>query len=178
MEDRGYPRKGDDVVMATPWYLMRKNEIVTLVSMEENGNMHRFAADIREEIAPLQHRYDPEWLKKWWSSRAVPVSRDGVREMLRDQGMSLPSEYLIKNLGLSLTDYYWIKPVDSQLTWEQVNLFDHDFKSTLSFQSQRKDGTGTPLYSPNSSLQGDIEKTWAVIYVIWLVVNWYLKYLW
>ena len=55
------------------------------------------------------------------------MSQGGIREMLEKADIDFPSEYLVKNLGLSLTDYYWIRPVDSNLTWEKVNLYDNDF---------------------------------------------------
>ena len=41
--------------------------------------------------------------------------------------MSDPADYLIQNLGLSLTDYYWMKPVGSHLKWKDVNLFENAF---------------------------------------------------
>lgn len=39
--------------------------------------------------------------------------------LLKIKGIFYPEEYLVKNLGLSLTDYYWIRPIDSGLTKEQ-----------------------------------------------------------
>jgi len=149
--------------MAKPFYLMRKNEIVTLVSIEESGHIGRYSSDINEEIAPLQSRYKPGWLKEWWADRAVPVTQKGIKDILKSQGLSVSTEYLVKNLGLSLTDYYWIKPLDSDLTWENVNLFDNDFKSNLNVSGQDEfSETGIPAFSPNSSIQGDIEKSWCV----------------
>ena len=82
---------------------------------------------------------------------------------MKSQGLSVSTEYLVKNLGLSLTDYYWIKPLDSDLTWENVNLFDNDFKSNLIVSGQDEfSENGFPAFSPNSSIQGDIEKSWCV----------------
>jgi hypothetical protein len=77
------------------------------------------------ELLPLVCRGDRQTgLKKWWNERSIPLGQGRVKEMLEEKGLVEPSEYLLRNLGLSLTDYYWIKPVSSNLTWKDVNLFD------------------------------------------------------
>lgn len=174
--------------MELDYYLMRKNDPITLLTINELGHILYTAPKIKnEEQAPLEYRSQQGWLQKWWENRSIPVTRDHIQDHLRRQGCSLPSEYLVKNLGLSLTDYYWIKPVDSSLTWEKVNLFDNDFRDNTLFEqppdmeeetvdasaavSQEKalssetDPTAEriPHYSPNGSLQGDIEKTWLIM---------------
>ena len=146
------------------YYLMRKDQPITVVSIDETGTMIRFEEPVKyRELAPIQYMSDPLWLKKWWAERAVPLSRDRLHELLQANGCSLPSEYLVRNLGLSLTDYYWVKPVESNLSWGKVNLFSNDFREDLFLLS---DTAGTdpcvPHYTPNSSLQGDIQKTWVI----------------
>ena len=34
---------------------------------------------------------------------------------------------MVDNLALSLTDCYWIKPIDSDIAWEDVNLYTNHF---------------------------------------------------
>lgn len=150
--------------MSELYYLMRKNDKVTVVRIDELGNINRsLAHSVRHDIAPMANRYKDTWLKEWWMDRAIPSSRNNIRKLLLDVGVESRALFLTKNLGLSLTDYYWIKPMDSDLKWEDVNLFDN------AFENDTMDGfTGDSLdkkellYSPNSSLQGDIEKTWAI----------------
>lgn len=69
-------------------------------------------------------------------------------------GIFYPEEYLVKNLGLSLTDYYWIRPIDSGLTWEMVNLYQNDFCGSLELEDRITSGR-KPLstYTPDSTLQ-------------------------
>ena len=95
--------------------------------------------------------------------RAIPSSRNNIRKLLLDVGVESRALFLTKNLGLSLTDYYWIKPMDSDLKWEDVNLFDNAFENDT-MDGFTKDSLDAKelSYSPNSSLQGDIEKTWAI----------------
>ena len=142
---------------------MRKNDLVTYVEIDESGTMTRAANVKRNELAPLAYRNTDAGLKKWWKNRAAPLSQGRMKELLRKQGLSSTGEYLTTNLGLSLTDYYWIRPVDSNLSWEDINLFDNDFRESILFvPSGSEPEAETASYSPNSSLVGDIEKTWII----------------
>ena len=144
------------------YYLMRKNTPITIMSFFENGDMMDYNHDIKNaELAPLAYKNDEIWLKRWWNDRALPTTRNNLDQMLRSKGFFLPKEYLIKNLGLSLTDYYWIRPVDSNLQWEDVNLFDNEFTDS-SLRWEQDAGDGKTRYTPNSSLGGNIEKTWTI----------------
>lgn len=68
-----------------------------------------------------------------------------------------------KNLGLSLTDYYWVKPIDSELEWKDVNLFENDFHNEMVVDTAVDDSKIYGKYTPNSSLQGALEKKWGII---------------
>ena len=53
--------------------------------------------------------------------------RAGMDEKLRSLGLEEPSQIPFRNLGLSLSDQYWIRPADHALRWEDVNYFQNDF---------------------------------------------------
>ena len=138
------------------YVIMRKDLPIAFADISDDGVMRKVSKDIRNpEYAPLAHRIDPGWLKRWWEERSVPLTQGRVKEMLEGKGLAGPDEYLLKNLGLSLNDYYWIRPAASRLTWEDVNLYDNDFKENLLVK------IGDSL-SPNSSLRGDLEKSWQI----------------
>ena len=121
---------------------------------------HHFKAP---ELLPMSSLSEPNGLIKWWARRSVPVSQAGIAQMLQEAGFSNTTEYLSANLGLSLTDYYWIKPLDSPLRWKDVSLFSHVFRAgrlVSGIDNTAEDDV--PHYSPNSSLQGDVEKTWCI----------------
>ncbi len=139
---------------------MRKDTALLILEINNNGGIEKFSKEgLDDPLLPLQYKADKnEWLKKWWSERAIPLGQGRVDQMLIEKGLLGPGDYLVKNLGLSLTDYYWIKPIDSKLHWADVNLFVNDFKENIlvgidnSFKS----------FSPNSSLQGQLEKSWQI----------------
>ena len=125
------------------FYLMNKDRPLTLVSFTDKGDIIDYSREYKnKDFLPVASRNDEDWLYAWWKERTVPVTRKNIHQLLASKGMSLPEEYLFKNLGLSLNDCYWIKPVDSNLSWGDVNLYTNKFKdNTLQLDSESKNGT-------------------------------------
>ena len=160
------------------FYLKRKDEIVMPVLVDETGSITKFAArEANRAIAPLEQMKDSAWIKIWWKDRRLPVTQGRILEMLMQKGFTDSGALLAGNLGLSLNDYYWICPVDSGLTWSDVNLFDNDFKENILIDINTANAlrlenadfvpsvkkTLKQNLSPNSSLQGQLEKSWRII---------------
>ncbi|MBR2673852.1 MAG: HipA domain-containing protein [Mogibacterium sp.] len=142
---------------------MRKNDIVTICDLDEAGNMLAFSRNYRNpELAPLAYKGYEDSIQRWWRNRQIPLRQGRVEQMLRKKGFDEPSEYLLKNLGLSLVDYYWIRPIDTSLKWEDVNLFENDFKENIMEPISVKSSSRAESYTPNSSLKGELEKTWLI----------------
>lgn len=147
------------------YYLMRKDEIVTLCDMTPDGQMISWSDRfVNPELAPLESRASEGYLRNWWKNRQVPISQGRIRSMLTENGISDPGDYLLRNLGLSLTDYYWMKPLDSELRWKDVNLFDNDFKSGRMSRFRSAGGYGSDYsgLTPDTSLRGELEKSWCI----------------
>lgn len=135
---------------------MRKDDVITLCDFTEDGQMISYAKEFANpEMAPLEYRASKDYLKKWWSGRQAPIRQGNLEKMLDEKGIGGVSKYLLKNLGLSLTDYYWIKPVNTSLKWKDVSFFINDFKENI-LQSISDE------IAPNSSLGGELEKTWNI----------------
>jgi hypothetical protein len=107
------------------------------------------------EKAPLEYRAFSDYLKRWWRSRQVSMGRKNLERMLHANGISGCGKFLLKNLGLSLTEYYWIKPVNRNIKWADVNLFDNDFKENVMTSISDE-------IAPNSSIGGELEKSWII----------------
>lgn len=150
------------------YWLMRKNERITILDFSEDGVLLKYAQEVlNNDIAPLEYKVNKnDWIKKWWSERQIPLRQGTVEEMLRRSSLIGPDEYLLSNLGLSLNDYYWICPFDEKLRWEDVNLYDNEFKENLLVKLDERAGykrSGkTSSFTPNGSLQGQLEKTWQI----------------
>ena len=145
--------------------VMRKNTAIAIADFSETGRMTWYSRDkINKELAPLWENEDADYLIRWWEQRSVPIGQNKIQEMLKEKGMVTPGEYLLKNLGLSLTDYYWIKPMGEYYRWEDVNLFTNGFTNEVELEQLRMDDTSRKYskYVPNSSLQGQLDKKWII----------------
>ena len=90
-------------------------------------------------------------LNEWWTDRSIPASRSGVREALETLKITSTKILLVRCWGLSLSDQYWIRPEDSDLTWDSVNFFENVFSDDIGdvlFGAKKKtDGLDSVSYT-------------------------------
>ena len=118
-------------------------------------------------LHPLHHSetVDRYALNQWWARRSIPASRMGVADALETLGVYSSKQLLTKCLGLSLSDHYWIKPYDSNITWEAVNFFDNDFSDDIGdvlFGLNDKNAD-FDFISPDNTSDGNLQKRWKII---------------
>ena len=150
------------------FFLMHGNDIICPVTVDPvTGTMLKVGKPGDPELLPPGGCTDAAALRKWWQRRAVPKSQGNIQFILQQLNIATPQEYLVKNLGLSLTDHYWMKPMDMELDWEQVNFFQNDFRDPVGDMQFSADSSNLYLpenaYSPSSSLQGDLQKKWILL---------------
>ena len=107
---------------------------------------------------------DSAGIRRWWSDRAVSKNQSNVRKVLEKYGIATTEKLLFDNLALSLTDCYWICPVDASLRWNEVSLFRNAFTSDLAMHFQMHTGSalnqGSGTFTPAASTGGELEKRW------------------
>ena len=106
-------------------------------------------------------------LSEWFKGRGIPSSRDKLDLLLHRLNIDTPSELLDKVFGLSLSDQYWIKPYNSDITYDDVNFFDNDFnyapflEASLSLNSKVVTKAAS-LKTPNNTTDGMLKKAWVI----------------
>lgn len=150
--------------------LMHKDDVVAQLQIDDlSGAILKVTSGANTELLPLGGCQEADSLRKWWLRRAAPISQGNIAALLQQEGIASTQSLLVRNLGLSLSDHYWIKPDGSELTWHDVSPFSNSFRDPLeSIQLQRVHGassssTQTPAYSPSASLQGDLIKKWMIV---------------
>lgn len=135
--------------------LKHKDDEVGVMTFDEYQGLVTAYKPINPELAPYLGNADLAKIKQWWQTRAVPGSREMMLRIIRDAGCDTGYDYLLKNLALSMTDCYWVCPVDLDLKWNEVKLFN---------QVGQKDAFipyhNATSYDPNASLGGQMEKYW------------------
>lgn len=103
-------------------------------------------------------------LNEWWFGRSIPVSRSGIRAALERLNISHSEQLLLKCYGLSLSDQYWMKPVDSELQWNNINFFEHDFSDDVgNILFGQPASKNIDLMSPCNTSDGWLKKKWKII---------------
>ncbi|MEG0963284.1 MAG: hypothetical protein RSF88_10570 [Lachnospiraceae bacterium] len=147
------------------YFLMHKDEKVKSLVMEvETGTILKQSTTSNEELMPLGARKSAKDFRNWWERRAVPVSQGKIKELLEQKNISTTQEFLLRNLGLSLIDHYWIKPLNSNLEWKDVSLFQNEFDERVLFEELDYSipYMGHTVFVPSASLQGELEKKWII----------------
>ena len=112
--------------------LMHKDIPVADLTLDEaTGSIQRIDALLHREHLPVASPSVMAWQigpHLMSGGRIAPsASRSGLREALETLGVASSKLLLTRCYGLSLSDHYWIKPADSDLTWHNVNFFENPF---------------------------------------------------
>ena len=104
-------------------------------------------------------------LRRWWSNRSIPVTRSGIAHLMRALDLDTTGILLSRSMGLSLSDHYWIRPADSDVSWRDVNFFDNGFSDDLGDLLFGKDVRVVEMdfRSPDSTSDGMLRKRWKII---------------
>ena len=150
--------------------LMHKNiKVIDILLDEETGSIIEIGNVYNYIHLPIgttrNNSIDRTLLNKWWVNRSIPISRIGVEEALEIFKMSTPQMLLSKCFGLSLSDQYWVKPIDSNLQWELINFFDNTFNEDVGdiLFGKAKDSYNISLNSPDNTSDGYLKKRWKII---------------
>lgn len=85
---------------------MRKDDDLALADFDTDGTLKKYIVNQNNVgLAPFHQKISSKWLIKWWENCSVPIKQGNVEYMLRKKGLLGSGEYLLQNLGLSLTDY-------------------------------------------------------------------------
>ena len=136
---------------------MHKDDVVASLQLDDlSGAILKVTPSASPELLPLGGSQGADSLRKWWLRRAVPISQGNIAALLQQEGIPSTQSLLVRNLGLSLSDHYWIRPQKSDLTWKDVSPFSNAFGDLSETASAQ-------FYSPEAALQGDLIKKWVIV---------------
>ena len=86
-------------------------------------------------------------------------------DALSQLGFPDPQQVISRNLGLSLSDHYWVKPAGSNLSWDEVNFFENDFSPDVgdALLGKLSKTSDIDLRSPDWTCDGNLRKRWAIL---------------
>lgn len=158
-------------------YLMNKNTIALTINFNSSFNMIDEILEINNiNYAPLSiynaYNSKSENILKvtnnWFKGRGIPSWRKGLEKLLERLNVSSSEDLLNKAYGLSLSDQYWLKAIDDNISWSNINFFDNDFEyeayleASLDSSFSHKHLDPSILKSPNNTTDGMLQKGWII----------------
>ena len=125
-----------------------------------------------EDYAPFglikMNKIDKVEFNKWWKNRQIPASRKGLKEVLHNSNVYDKDNFDLldaKAYGLSLSDQYWVKGVEEEISWESINFFDNEFSEDIGkiLFNGVKTALNLNLNTPDMTSNGNYEKRWKII---------------
>lgn len=128
----GRPRRGHGKSEVAFTLMNRTHEVAQLVYSTSRKDFTHIGADVDYAHAPIgvfgpNSPISLDSFRIWWRGRGIPLARIGLASLLAEAAVDVPDELVQRNLGLSLSDQYWIRPQDSGLAWEDINFFNNAF---------------------------------------------------
>ena len=154
--------------------LMNKNTEVLVAEYDIELSTFSYIYEVKNidyaplivKLAYLKDRNIRTELTEWFIGRGIPSFRDDLDLLLAKLGVTTAKELLDKAFGLSLSDQYWIKPFDDDISYKDINFFEHDFKASdftnAIFSNSNDYSTKLSLISPNNTTDGRLKKTWII----------------
>lgn len=144
------------------YVLMHKDIPVLTVSLTDTNKVKEITKIISEEHKPLNMKSDQNQesaLTEFMNHRSIPNTRQNLSKILAAYKANDSLELSIKSYQLSLSDHYWIKPIDDNASWNNVNFFTNTFYKTPVFMMEQEN-VDINLITPNSSVNGSLRQMW------------------
>ena len=157
--------------------LMNKNQKIMLIEYNSYNVISKIYEIYNIEYAPLavfnasKNRSSSltKTVNDWFRGRGIPSWRKDLEKLLDKLGASSSDELLNKYYGLSLSDQYWLKGVNSAVKYEDINFFTNDFEyeayldASLDSSSKSIVSLDKNIFkSPNNTTDGMLQKGWII----------------
>ncbi|MDD6277737.1 MAG: HipA domain-containing protein [Mycoplasma sp.] len=157
--------------------LMNKNQKIMSIEYNSYNVISKIYEIYNIEYAPLavfnasKNRSSSltKTVNDWFRGRGIPSWRKDLEKLLDKLGVSSSVELLNKYYGLSLSDQYWLKNVNSAVKWEDINFFTNDFEyeayldASLDSSSKSIVSLDKNIFkSPNNTTDGMLQKGWII----------------
>ena len=146
--------------------LYNKHQRLCSFSLSADGTIQKIFHVYNEAYAPVGvNLHDRLSLYEWWKGRSIPGSRDGLSKFLANFQLSSSNLLPLKSFGLSLSDQYWLKPTNADVTWQQLNFFHNSFSRDIgeAFFNPHSYKLNIDFMSPDNTSDGWLKKKWIIV---------------
>ena len=145
------------------YYLMNKDRKLVLFTMELDTLTGRYVSQeveryVDDELMPPKFTDIDTWVEH----RNYAKHKEHLRKWLKEWQIHNTKGFVDMTHALGLNDSLWVRPADSDLSWDKVNLYHNEFSDVVSRTAFEKGLHGLKLSttSPEFTSEGSFEKCW------------------
>lgn len=129
---------------------------------EATGKLEEIVEVLDERHLPLcAQNGNKDILAFWWSNRAVSKSQSEIKAILEREKIRTTQSFLLNNLGLSITDAFWVCPEGADIAWKDISFHLNSFKSNImNLTTHQNDFEIPDGFTPVASTGGELRKQW------------------
>lgn len=135
--------------------------------MNKNEKIASFAVNDAFDSVTVTKQFTklPFWIHNFGAfiqNRQAPKHRANIAQLLRMSGCDTLRGFLDITHALSLVDTFWVRPVGTTLSWQDVSLYTHEFNEVVAktaFEGGLH-GRGLSTTSPEYGTDGSFAKCW------------------
>lgn len=142
------------------YQLMNKDVVVAIYEEREQFDDYRY-----EEVERLNPYlpYGFITINDWIDGRQIAKHRASIEKLMRELGLTTRHDFIAMARCLSLTDTFWMKRVDEEISWNDVSLYRNPFDDVIAriaFDGTGMCGRQNSPTSPEYATSGSFAKCW------------------
>lgn len=102
-------------------------------------------------------------INDWIDGRQIAKHRMSIEKLMRELGLTTRRDFIAMARCLSLTDTFWMKRADEEITWDEVSLYRNPFDDVIAriaFDGTGMYGRQNSPTSPEFATSGSFAKCW------------------
>ena len=142
------------------YQLMNKDVVAATYEEVEDFDNYRYA--LVEQHNPYLP-YGFAGIDDWIDGRQIAKHRASIQKLMRELGLNTRHDFISAVRCLSLTDTFWMKRADEDLTWDSVSLYRNPFDDVIAriaFDGTGMYGRENSPTSPDFATSGSFAKCW------------------
>ncbi|MDO5387519.1 MAG: HipA protein, partial [Pseudomonadota bacterium] len=142
------------------YQLMNKDVVVATYKEEVRLGLYVYSA-VEQLDAYLPYGFTN--INDWIDGRQIAKHRMSIEKLMRELGLTTRHDFIAMARCLSLTDTFWMKRADENITWNDVSLYRNPFDDVIAriaFDGTGMYGRQNSPTSPEYATSGSFAKCW------------------
>ena len=138
------------------------NKDVVVATYAERKDIDEYFYDEVDRLDPYLP-YGFIDINDWIDGRQIAKHRASIERLMRELGLTTRHDFIGMARCLSLTDTFWMKRADEDLTWNDVSLYRNPFDDVIAriaFDGTGMYGRANSPTSPEFATSGSFAKCW------------------